>query len=88
MNGQASSTQTIDTRSVDDLGRVVIPKPLRVKYDISEGDEVAFSDNGETIVLQKSRDCCCVCRSLEDIVFLDSLGRQGICQICLEKIKA
>ena len=42
------------TRKVDSLGRVSIPKSMRDRLDINEGDEVEFyllnADNGEQFV--------------------------------------
>ena len=42
------------SRKVDSLGRVSIPKSMRDRLDINEGDEVEFyllnADNGEQVV--------------------------------------
>ena len=76
-----------DTRSVDDLGRVVLPKALRAKLGIAEGDEVSFAESEGYIVLRRATPCCSVCRSLEDLTLLGE-GSTAICAQCVEKIKA
>lgn len=42
------------SRKLDSLGRVVIPKNLRAKYNISENDEIHFytftSDEGQNFI--------------------------------------
>ncbi|MDL2233877.1 AbrB/MazE/SpoVT family DNA-binding domain-containing protein [Ruminococcaceae bacterium OttesenSCG-928-L11] len=75
-----------DTRSVDDLGRVIIPKAIREKYRIEEGDEVAFRDQGDCIVIEKVRSSCCICHSLEDLTAIDS--SRNICGNCIARVNA
>ena len=38
-------------RRVDDLGRIVIPRELRIKFGISDGTPMEFSTNGEYLCL-------------------------------------
>jgi transcriptional pleiotropic regulator of transition state genes len=76
----------IDTRSVDDLGRVVLPKTLRIKYGIAEGDEVAFFDSGDAIAIRKARSSCAICHSLEDLRQIDR--ETTLCAACLQRIKS
>lgn len=41
-------------RRIDDLGRIVVPKALREKYEIKEGDPMHFFiDNEGNIILKK-----------------------------------
>lgn len=43
-------------RRVDDLGRVVIPKELRMRLEIKEGDVLDLTLDGKTIVVKKHYD--------------------------------
>ena len=47
-------------RKMDELGRIVIPKEIRKKYELEEGTEIEInaSENGE-IVLRKYKNTCC-----------------------------
>ena len=72
-----------EVRSIDEVGRVVIPRSLRLKYDVNIGDEIAFFDTGELIGIKKYRSSCCVCGSLEK---LSPIGEKVICQCCIASI--
>ena len=75
----------VDTRCLDDLGRVMIPKVLRARYDLSEGDELSVYDTGDSIVLRKSRSSCCMCHSLENLIPVGD--NRYICAACIETIQ-
>ena len=40
-------------RRIDDLGRIVIPKEIRHKLSVKEGDPMEISENGHFIALRK-----------------------------------
>lgn len=40
-------------RRLDDLGRLVIPKEIRKKYKLKEGDSIEFYTDNDKIVIQK-----------------------------------
>ena len=44
------------TRRIDDLGRIVIPKEIRLRLKIEEGDPLDLNLNGETVVVKKHYD--------------------------------
>ena len=44
------------TRRIDDLGRIVIPKEIRLRLKIDEGDPLDLNLNGETVVIKKHYD--------------------------------
>lgn len=44
------------TRRIDDLGRIVIPKEIRLRLKIEEGDPLDLNLNGETVVIKKHYD--------------------------------
>ena len=80
---QKEEISLLEVRSVDEVGRVIIPRGLRLKYDINSGDEIAFFDGGNGIGLRKYRASCCVCGSLEG---LNEVGEKFICQCCTTRI--
>ena len=40
-------------RRLDDLGRLVIPKEIRKKYRLKEGDSIEFYTDSDRIIIQK-----------------------------------
>jgi AbrB family looped-hinge helix DNA binding protein len=41
-------------KKIDNLGRIVIPKSLRIKYNIKNGDDLEITDNKNGILINKS----------------------------------
>ena len=41
-------------KKIDNLGRIVIPKSLRIKYNIKNGEELEITDNKNGILIKKS----------------------------------
>ena len=55
-------------RSVDELGRLVIPKEIRKTMDIRCGDPLEiFVDGSDTIMLKKYLCACVFCQSTEEL---------------------
>lgn len=72
-------------RSVDELGRLVIPKEIRKNMDIRCGDPLEiFVDGQDTIVLKKNLCACVFCQSNEDLS--DYMGKK-VCTACLAELK-
>jgi len=46
-------------RKMDELGRIVIPKELRDKYDLEEGTEIEIFAKDDEIILRKYKDTFC-----------------------------
>lgn len=44
------------TRMVDDLGRIALPKEIRDELLVKEGQEMEISIDGESIILKKLKD--------------------------------
>lgn len=64
-------------RKVDELGRVVIPKEIRNKFQIKENTELEIFIVDGNIVLRKANDKCCpLCntRSNENARYCSSCG--------------
>jgi len=72
-------------RSVDELGRVILPTELRKRLGISERDKMDISVEGDKIILQKSVPCCVVCDNTND---LQQFNNKPICGTCHIKLSA
>lgn len=55
-------------RSIDELGRIVIPKEIRKKLGIASTDPVEIYVDGEKIILAKYEPNCSFCNSTEGVV--------------------
>lgn len=68
-------------RRIDDLGRVVIPKELRKKLNIKEGDPLEyFIDENNNIVISKYR-------SIYKLTIYASLSKKGEGSIIINEIQ-
>ena len=71
-------------RSIDKLGRVVIPKELRKTYGLSVEDSVEiFVNDDNQIILKKYEPACMFCNRTDDIIIYEG---KSICKDCLERI--
>lgn len=71
-------------RKVDELGRIVLPKELRVKFDIAERDALEIYTEGDKIILKKYEPSCTFCNNAKDIFVFK--GR-NICPECAKELK-
>ena len=71
-------------RHIDELGRIVVPKDMRMKMDIASSDPVEIYVEGNKIILTKYHPCCNFCGSENDVV---NFKGKKICRECLEEIK-
>ena len=72
-------------RNVDELGRIVIPKEMRRKMDISSNDPVEIFVEGDRIILTKYYSSCTFCGS--NLGISEFKGKR-LCVDCLRQIKA
>lgn len=54
-------------RRVDALGRIVIPKDLRVLHGLTPGAMIEIYCEGEQIVICRHRNACVLCDGTEDL---------------------
>ncbi|MEI7025955.1 AbrB/MazE/SpoVT family DNA-binding domain-containing protein [Paenibacillus sp. y28] len=66
-------------RKVDQLGRIVLPKSLRKRYKMNEGDPVEIFVSGDHILLERYRPRCVFCGALDVVDYRDKY----ICKGCL-----
>ncbi len=71
-------------RCVDELGRIVVPKELRKKMGISNGDPVEIYSEGERIILEKYRPHCHFCGGDADTV---EFRGKNICRKCISELR-
>ena len=70
-------------RTVDELGRVVIPIEIRNKFDIAEKDPIEIYVDGSNIILKKYEQSCIFCGSSKD---LSDYKEKPICSKCASQI--
>ena len=71
-------------RNVDELGRIVIPKEMRTKMNISSSDPIEIYVDGDKIILTKYYETCLFCGSKES---LTPFKGKNVCKVCIEEIK-
>ena len=69
---------------IDKLGRIVIPKPLREKYDIHTDDTLEMFTETDAIVLKKYGMHCTFCNGSDTLTVFKG---KPVCQSCLNKLQ-
>lgn len=72
-------------RKVDQLGRIVLPKSLRKRYQMNEGDPVEILVSGDQIILEKHKPKCVFCTSTEKVM---EFNDRCICLPCINEMQA
>lgn len=70
-------------RKVDQLGRIVLPKSLRSRFKMNEGDSVEILVQGDQIILERYRPRCVFCSTLEDVM---EFKEKHICAACMRAV--
>lgn len=70
-------------RSIDDLGRIVLPKELRKTLGIEERDQLEIFVDGKYVMLAKYEPSCLFCGVHEDIAVYED---KNICKACMKNI--
>ncbi|MEG1150444.1 MAG: AbrB/MazE/SpoVT family DNA-binding domain-containing protein [Bacilli bacterium] len=70
-------------RSIDSLGRIVLPKEMRNTLQFNENQVVNIKLFENYIQIEKSKSTCCFCGSTEN---LDNYKGSPICMKCLKEI--
>lgn len=71
-------------RSLDDLGRIVIPIEMRRNLNIAERDALEIFVEGNSIILKKHETACIFCNSNKN---LTEYKNKTLCAACLEELK-
>ena len=72
-------------RNIDELGRIVIPKEMRTKMDISSSDPIEIYVEDDRIILKKYENACSFCGGGIDLAVFKG---KKICAECISEIKA
>ncbi|MDG0790348.1 AbrB/MazE/SpoVT family DNA-binding domain-containing protein [Cohnella ginsengisoli] len=72
-------------RKVDQLGRIVLPKSLRKRYQMNEGDPVEILVQGDHIILERYRPRCVFCSSMENVT---EYKERHVCGACMKEMNA
>jgi transcriptional pleiotropic regulator of transition state genes len=70
-------------RKLDQLGRIVLPKSLRKRYQMNEGVPVEILVQGDHIILERYRPKCVFCSSMEQVI---QFKEKYICGICANEL--
>ncbi|OPA76678.1 AbrB family transcriptional regulator [Paenibacillus selenitireducens] len=70
-------------RKVDQLGRIVLPKSLRKRYQMNEGDPVEILVQGDHIILERYRPKCVFCGSMVGVI---EFKEKYICTQCADEM--
>lgn len=68
------------TRTMDELGRVVLPMEYRQALNIAQKNEVDISLDGDTIIISKRIPSCRFCQSTVTLV---QIGKDYVCRACI-----
>ncbi len=71
-------------RSIDELGRIVVPKEIRTKLSINPADPIEIYVDGDKIILEKDGESCIFCGSREKIT---SFKGKSVCSACIGEMK-
>lgn len=72
------------SRSVDELGRIVIPADMREAMQVFKGAVLDIEMRDNEIILRNHYDTCRLCGNP---VTLKRIGKNHICEECITKIK-
>lgn len=71
-------------RSIDKMGRVVIPKEIRAQLNLrNEVDSVEIYVDGDSIILRKHQPACLFCDSLDESI---NFNGYNVCKNCIQKL--
>ena len=71
------------SRKVDELGRIVIPKEIRNKFDIKTNDRLDIYVENSVISLVKDEKKCIFCSSKKDLI---DYNNKHVCNKCMQKL--
>lgn len=83
-NGKRNIVSTGVTRSVDDLGRITIPKEVRDAKRIFQGTPLQIYVEGDKIIIQNIETVCSFCNKKK---VLYEFKEKMICKECIKDIK-
>ena len=70
-------------KSIDELGRLGIPKHMRQALGVNDGEAVELTLEGDTLIIRKSSEDCLFCGGKTGLITFN--GKQ-ICAGCISKL--
>lgn len=70
-------------RELDKLGRIVIPKEIRKTLEITEGTQLEFSIDDNSVIMRKCAVGCIFCGGTEELV---SFENKNVCEKCIVRL--
>lgn len=70
-------------RKVDELGRIVLPKELRIKFEIAERDALEIYTDEDKIILKKYEPSCIFCGDAKNVF---SFKGRNVCPNCAKEM--
>lgn len=70
-------------RSLDPMGRVVIPKEMRKLLNVMDGDKVRIIKKNNSVVIKRVADSCLVCGSEQDLIEYKDVC---LCRNCVKEM--
>lgn len=71
-------------RKIDELGRIVLPKELRLSLGISEGDQMEIYVEGDSVLLKKYEPTCVFCGDTRNVKIYKG---KNVCGSCMRELK-
>ena len=71
------------SRKVDELGRIVIPKEIRERFEIKTNDRMDIYVENDVISLIKDSKKCIFCSSTKDLI---EQNNKYVCNKCMQKL--
>lgn len=71
-------------RSLDRLGRIVLPIELRRTLDLKETDCLEIFTEGEQVILKKYSPACIFCGEAKDVI---NYKGKNLCSKCINEIQ-
>lgn len=75
---------TVITKNIDDLGRIVLPKDIRKKLGMEIRSSVDLHVEDDKIIISKVYDECIFCHSKENLT--DFKGKK-VCNKCIDELR-
>lgn len=71
-------------KTVDDLGRIVLPKEIRKSLGFDIRSSVELYVEGDSLIIKKAKSNCVFCSSNDNLV---EFNGKMVCQDCINNLK-
>ena len=71
------------TKTIDELGRLGIPKHMRKALGVEDGEPVELYLDGNTLIIKKASNACIFCDNTESLTLFNG---KYVCAECTSKL--